>query len=169
MTITSINYLHSVQNALRTIDHDQLDHIVDLIETAKLILTCGNGGSAATAMHFAGDLRSLGLPAFDLLSAPKITQIGNDNGYANTFLMQADPLEALVIAFSCSGTSRNIEYLYYHVGDDLILFTSDKLKDDYKCTVVKVESTDYEVIEDVHLAMCHAIKKELKVRSNGRT
>lgn len=164
MTITSETHFWHVQDALRKIDTKQFDHIVDLIETAKLIVTCGNGGSAATAMHFAGDLRSLGLPAFDLLSPVKLTQIGNDRGYSNIFLMQSGPLDALVIAFSCSGTSPNIEYLYYHNSEDMILFTSDKLKEKYQCNVVRVESTDYEVIEDVHSAMCHAIKKELVER-----
>ncbi len=165
MTITSINYLCNVRAALAAIDHDQLDHIVDLIETAKLILTCGNGGSAATAMHFASDLRSLGLSAFDLLSAPKITQIGNDCGYVNVFLMQANMLDALVIAFSCSGTSQNMQALAFESCERMVLFSSELHTLEYPGVYeVRVDSADYEVIEDVHLAMCHAIKKELKVR-----
>jgi D-sedoheptulose 7-phosphate isomerase len=166
MTITSREHFIEVQSALLRIDTRQLDHVVDLLETAALILTCGNGGSAATALHFASDLRSLGLPAFDLLSPSKVTQIGNDDGYANVFREQALPLDALVVVFSGSGTSKNVAALAYSLGDRLILFTSDMLESDYPDVYhVRVESMDYEVIEDVHMAMCHAIKKELKARA----
>lgn len=165
MTITSINYLHSVQNALGTINHNQIDHIVDLIIKAKMIVTCGNGGSAATAIHFASDLRSLGYPAFDLLSPAKVTQIGNDEGYQRIFSVQASKLDALVIAFSCSGTSKNIYALTYGFGERVVLFSSEMNALEYPCVCnVRVKSRDYEVIEGVHLALCHAIKKELEMR-----
>ena len=165
MTITSSEHFIAVQNALHRVDTRQIDHVVDLIETAKLIVTCGNGGSAATAIHFAADLRSLGLPAFDLLSPSKVTQIDNDDGHGYIFRNQAAPLEALVIAFSGSGTSENIKALAYAVGERMVLFSSEMNPFKYpQVYVVRVDSADYEVIEDVHLAMCHAIKKELKAR-----
>jgi D-sedoheptulose 7-phosphate isomerase len=165
MTITSTEHFAQVQNALHRIDTHEIDHVADLIETAKMIVTCGNGGSAATAIHFAADLRSLGLPAFDLLSPSKVTQIDNDAGHVHVFRNQALPLEALVIAFSGSGTSENIEYLAYAVGERMVLFSSEMKPFKYPGVyVLRVDSKDYEVIEDVHLAMCHAIKKELKAR-----
>lgn len=144
-----------------------LAQVADLIETAALILVCGNGGSAATAIHFASDLRSLGYLAFDLLSPSKVTQIGNDVGYGNIFLDQTALLDALVIAFSGSGTSKNVVALAYALGDRLILFTSDMLEVEYPGVLltIRAASTDYEVVEDVHMAMCHAIKKELKARA----
>jgi D-sedoheptulose 7-phosphate isomerase len=165
MTITSTEHFTAVQNALHRIDSRQIDHVVDLIETAKMVVTCGNGGSAATAIHLASDLRSVGVQAFDLLSPSKITQIDNDNGHSYPFSIQAKQLEALIIAFSGSGTSKNIKALAYECGERMVLFSSDMLEDDYRMVyTIRVESTDYEVIEDVHLAMCHAIKKELKAR-----
>jgi len=165
MTITSSEHFNAVQAALSRIDTRQIDHVVDLIETAKMIVTCGNGGSAATAIHFASDLRSLGYQAFDLLSPSKVTQIDNDDGHGYIFRNQAIPLAALIIAFSGSGTSENIEVLAYATSDRLVLFSSEMREFNYPGVyVVRVESDDYEVIEDVHLAMCHAIKKELKAR-----
>ena len=131
----------------------------------RRVVTCGNGGSAATAIHLASDLRSVGIPAFDLLSPSKITQIDNDDGHAYMFRNQALQLEALVIAFSGSGTSKNIAALAYAVPERLVLFSSEMHPFKYPGVyVLRVDSTDYEVIEDVHLAMCHAIKKELKAR-----
>lgn len=165
MTITSKEHFFAVQSALSHIDTRQIDHVVDLIETAKMIVTCGNGGSAATAIHLASDLRSLGFAASDLLSPSKVTQIGNDMGYRYIFRAQALPLDALVIAFSGSGTSENIEVLVGACSERLVLFSSEMRPFKYPGVyVVRVDSTDYEVIEDVHLAMCHAIKKELKAR-----
>lgn len=159
------NHFLAVQAALIGSYPLPVEHVADLIETAKLILVCGNGGSAATAIHFASDLRSLGLPAFDLLSPSKVTQLGNDEGYDFVFSKQAAPIDALVIAFSGSGTSPNIRMLK-PLADRLILFTSTMHELDYapETTLIRVPSADYEVIEDVHLIMCHAIKKELKAR-----
>lgn len=168
MTIISDNHFHAVQNALHRIDTRQIDHVVDLIETAKMVVTCGNGGSAATAIHLASDLRSLGIQAFDLLSPSKVTQIDNDAGHSHVFRNQALQLEALVIAFSGSGTSTNIQTLAYSVGERMVLFSSEMRQFNYPGVYVfRVDSTDYEVIEDAHMAICHAIKKELKARSHG--
>jgi D-sedoheptulose 7-phosphate isomerase len=168
MTSISDGHFLDVQNALRRIDTRQIDYVVDLIETAGMIATCGNGGSAATAIHFASDLRSLGFVAFDLLSPSKVTQIGNDAGYRHIFRNQALPLDALVIAFSGSGTSENIQALADACSEQMVLFCSEMHPFTYPGVyVVRVDSTDYEVIEDVHMAMCHAIKKELKAREDG--
>jgi len=165
MTITSNEHFTAIQNALHRIDTRQLDHVVDLIETAKMVVTAGNGGSAATAIHLASDLRSVGIPAFDLLSPSKVTQIDNDAGHAHPFREQAAELDALVIAFSGSGTSKNIEALAYACSERMVLFSSEMRTFKYPGVyVIRVDSDDYEVIEDVHLAMCHAIKKELKAR-----
>lgn len=166
MTIITETHFIDIETALGKIYPGQIDHVVDLIIKAKLIVTCGNGGSAATAIHFASDLRSLGYAALDLLSPSKITQIANDQGYQHVFRSQAMAHEnALVIAFSCSGTSKNILTLVYAVSERTVLFSSEMHAFKYPGVyVLRVDSTDYEVIEDVHLAVCHAIKKELEMR-----
>ncbi|GAG69865.1 unnamed protein product [marine sediment metagenome] len=165
MTITSSEHFTAVQNALQRIDTRQIDHVVDLIETAKMVVACGNGGSAATAIHFASDLRAVGIQAFDLLSPSKVTQIDNDSGHAYVFRNQAVILEALIVAFSGSGTSQNIASLAYAAGERMVLFSSEMNKFNYPDVyVMRVDSDDYEVIEDVHMAICHAIKKELIAR-----
>ena len=140
---------------------------------AEFIQTCGNGGSAATAIHFASDLRSLGLPAFDMLSPAKVTQVMNDSGQGYMFSFQALP-QSTIVAFSCSGTSPNVERLFYADVENLILFTS-KMKEGQRtwdlhphlaesAFILEIDTTDYEIAEDVHLVLCHAIKKALKER-----
>jgi phosphoheptose isomerase len=87
------------------------------------ILTCGNGGSAATAIHFASDLRAIGIPAQDLASPSKTSQIANDEDFSSIFLSQAEDFDnSLVVAFSCSGTSDNITQVCSSCRS--ILFTS---------------------------------------------
>ena len=82
------------------------------------IFICGNGGSAANAMHIANDwaLISRGRPMgmkVEALSANAavVTTIGNDFGYENIF---SDQIEVkgrqgdLLLALSGSGNSRNV-------------------------------------------------------------
>jgi D-sedoheptulose 7-phosphate isomerase len=159
-------YLYKVSDVLAKLDVMAIERVVGLIQDAQLVLTCGNGGSAATAIHFASDLRSLGYPAFDLLSPSKYTQIDNDSGHSHPFREQAANFpEALIVAFSGSGTSKNIVTLAYDSAERMVLFSSEMRKFNYPGVyVIKVPSDDYEVIEDAHLAICHAIKKELKRR-----
>ena len=136
------------------------------------ILICGNGGSAATAIHFAADLRSLGFPAHDLLSPAKITQIANDEGYLHIFTSQIQLFkEPIVVAFSCTSTSPNIRRISMCGNVFMILFTGrveSKRPKAWGNLKIIVESDDCEIVEDVHLMMCHALKKMLRTRmENG--
>jgi len=82
------------------------------------ILACGNGGSAADAMHlsqelvgrFRGNRRSL--PAVSLAADPTaLTCIGNDFGFDSVFSRQVEGLadkNDLLVCFSTSGNSPNI-------------------------------------------------------------
>lgn len=82
------------------------------------ILFAGNGGSAADAQHWAGELVSRfyydrpGLPAIALTTDTSIlTAIGNDYGYDYTFARQVEALGRqgdVLIAISTSGNSPNI-------------------------------------------------------------
>lgn len=82
------------------------------------ILFAGNGGSAADAQHWAGELVSRfyydrpGLPAIALTTDTSIlTAIGNDYGYDYTFARQIEALGVsgdVFVAISTSGRSKNI-------------------------------------------------------------
>ena len=92
-----------------------------LIETLKIgnkIMIMGNGGSAADAQHFAGEIVSRfrmerpGLPAIALSTDTSIiTAIGNDYGFERIFSRQVEALAApgdAVIGISTSGNSPNV-------------------------------------------------------------
>jgi len=86
--------------------------LVEAIRKAKRVYLCGNGGSAANAMHIANDLVSVGVRAHALTAdVSTLTAIANDYGYEQVFARQlsvyAEPGDVL-IALSGSGKSPNI-------------------------------------------------------------
>jgi len=86
--------------------------LVDAIKQAKRVYLCGNGGSAANAIHIANDLISVGIRAYALTAdVSTLTAIANDHGYEEVFSMQllvfGEPSD-LLIALSGSGNSINI-------------------------------------------------------------
>lgn len=91
---------------------------VESLRAGGKLLFAGNGGSAADAQHWAGELVSRfyydrpGLPAIALTTDTSIlTAIGNDYGYDYTFARQVEALGRegdVFIAISTSGNSANI-------------------------------------------------------------
>lgn len=82
------------------------------IKRAKRVWLCGNGGSAANAIHIANDLVACGVRAQALTAdVATLTRIANDVSYGAVFSHQlrvlADPGD-LLIALSGSGRSANI-------------------------------------------------------------
>jgi D-sedoheptulose 7-phosphate isomerase len=98
---------------------DKAAHLMaqSLLNDGKL-LSCGNGGSAADAQHFSGELLGRfererpGLPAIALTTdSSTITAIANDYQYADIFAKQVSALGQsgdVLLAFSTSGNSENV-------------------------------------------------------------
>ena len=91
---------------------------VAALRNGRKMLFAGNGGSAADAQHWAGELVSRfgydrpGLPAIALTTDSSIlTAIGNDYGFDYTFARQVEALGQagdVFVAISTSGNSPNI-------------------------------------------------------------
>jgi D-sedoheptulose 7-phosphate isomerase len=102
--------------------HGQVQQVLDLsvqaLKNGNKLLFAGNGGSAADAQHWAGELVSRfyfdrpGLPAIALTTDTSIlTAIGNDYGYDYVFARQVEALGQegdVLFAISTSGNSKNI-------------------------------------------------------------
>jgi D-sedoheptulose 7-phosphate isomerase len=92
--------------------------IICALKKGKKILTAGNGGSAAEALHmaeeFTGRFRSnrLSLPAISLVAdCTTLTCIANDFGYDSIFSRQIEGLGNrgdVLVLFSTSGRSANV-------------------------------------------------------------
>jgi len=161
----------------------QLDQAIAQLERARnegrRIFLFGNGGSAATASHFACDLGKgtikTNRPRFKVITlndnVPTLTAYANDVNFETIF---AEPLITLAergdlaIAFSGSGNSPNIvraAQAAAKVGVATIGFTGfdgGKLKDLADLNV-HIPCDLFGQIEDVHLAMTHAICEILKL------
>jgi len=102
--------------------HAQIEEAVNIsvasLKEGKKILFAGNGGSAADAQHWAGELVSRfnfdrpGLAAIALTTDTSIlTAIGNDYGYDYVFARQIEAIGQagdVFFAISTSGRSSNI-------------------------------------------------------------
>ncbi len=90
----------------------------EALDNGNKIILAGNGGSAADAQHFAGEIvgrftmERRALPAISLCVDPSVmTCIANDYGYNEAFARQIDGLGNkgdIFVAISTSGNSANI-------------------------------------------------------------
>ncbi|HEX9428462.1 MAG TPA: SIS domain-containing protein [Candidatus Polarisedimenticolia bacterium] len=95
-----------------------VDTLHGTLEAGGKVLACGNGGSAADAQHFAGELvgryreERRALPGLALnADGPVLTCLANDYEYAHVFARQVEALGRpgdLLLALSTSGRSPNI-------------------------------------------------------------
>ncbi|KAF7774121.1 hypothetical protein PCIT_a0517 [Pseudoalteromonas citrea] len=118
----AITYVSSLTNTLEQLNTDALtlfvDTLLDMREQRGTLYLCGNGGSAANAIHLANDftfginpqgnaLKVEALPA----NSSILTCLGNDIGYDNIFSHQlqvkAEQQDVLLV-LSGSGNSQNI-------------------------------------------------------------
>ncbi len=115
-------YLDLLESILRRIDSEEVGRFIETLLTARergsTIFFIGNGGSAATASHFANDI-AIGTNAYDkpfrALSLTDnvalITAIGNDFGYEEIFVRQLRVLGKsgdILVGISASGNSPNL-------------------------------------------------------------
>src|SRR2546430_11018597 len=120
----SINqYLSELEQMVRAFSLPDLQNVLQLLEEVyhsdHRIFTMGNGGSAATASHFALDLAKNtimpGAPRLKAISltdhVPLITAWSNDTAYEHIFAEQlANMIEPgdVVVGISASGNSPNV-------------------------------------------------------------
>lgn len=102
----------------RTAVEKAADLIVETFEKKHKVLSAGNGGSAAEAMHLAEEAvgrfrwNRPSLPAIALTAdGTALTCIGNDFGFDHVFSRQVEGLGKsgdLLVVFSTSGNSENL-------------------------------------------------------------
>jgi D-sedoheptulose 7-phosphate isomerase len=172
-------YVKFTKSLMGCIDFDILENIINVLKNQdKCVFIAGNGGSAATANHFAEDMeygsgRGNVVSLVDNISI--ITAIANDKSYDDIFLNQLRcnfKPEDIFFAISCSGNSSNIVKAAIYASSigtviSLVGFDGGKLKEisDY-CIHVPLFITNkerwmYAPLEDVHTMLCHIIAVRL--------
>lgn len=109
--------IDSLESQIETVEK-AVELVVSTLASGHKFLTCGNGGSAAEAMHMSeeavGRFRDnrISLPAVALVAdGTALTCIGNDYGFDEIFSRQVEGLGTegdLLVAFSTSGNARNL-------------------------------------------------------------
>jgi D-sedoheptulose 7-phosphate isomerase len=171
------SYLAQVADVLGRLPVEALERMVYRLEEARWksqqVFTCGNGGSAATAIHFASDLSKGALaPDKPPIKAESLcdniallTAWANDVAYDEIFAQQMTPWVKpgdVLIAISGSGNSANVLRavdVAKAAGATTIGFTGfngGKLKGMVDICIT-VASDSMEQIEDVHLLLCHLV------------
>ena len=178
------SYVGSLVQTLNEMPYSELADFWRLVESARdsgaTVHFIGNGGSAGTPSHSAGDWsKELALRTISHVdNTPSLTAWANDTEYQNvfagqlsTFIREGD----IVVGFSGSGNSENVLRgieLAKERGCSTVAVTGNyrgmgggKLADLADISIV-VPSKSMERIEDVQLVINHIVKEAIK-SNNG--
>jgi len=153
--------------------------IRDTSNSGKGLWLSGNGGSAATASHFATDLsrcnNSFGDPIRGISlcgNSGLITAISNDFGFDQIFTRQLSNAAVkgdLLVVISASGNSKNLllamEWAKNNGVKTLALtgFDGGKAKMLADTSLhVPTSDGDYGVAEDAHSMLCHFLSSQFR-------
>tara|TARA_B100000676_G_C17529866_1_gene557082 strand:+ start:47 stop:616 length:570 start_codon:yes stop_codon:yes gene_type:complete len=174
------SYISNLKEALDSLPRSNLEQFWKLVEQAHESNSCihfiGNGGSAATPSHSAGDWsKELSIRTISHTdNVASMTAWANDTDYSNifvgqltTFLTEGD----LVVAYSGSGTSANVvkglEYAKKN-GCSTVAVTGNingsqggKIAEIADVAIIS-NSGSMERIEDIQLIVNHIVKEAIK-------
>jgi D-sedoheptulose 7-phosphate isomerase len=175
-------YFTELEQMVRDISLLQLQSVLHLLEEAyhngHRVFIMGNGGSAATASHFALDLAKNtimpGAPRLKAISltdhVPLITAWSNDTAYEHIFAEQlANLIEPgdVVLGISASGNSLNVinamllakQYRAYTVA--LLGAKGGKIKEIVDAYIL-APGHNIEQEEDAHMILAHVITRHMR-------
>jgi D-sedoheptulose 7-phosphate isomerase len=178
----SKSYLEYLNIVLTSISLSEIDDFVKILlearERGSTIFFIGNGGSAATASHFANDI-AIGSREYqkpfrviclcDNLAV--ITAIGNDDGYEKIFSQQLRVLlkkQDVVVSISASGNSPNLIHAINTaktmgaISVGISAFDGGKMKELVDFSLhVPTEKGEYGPAEDAHMVLDHLVANYL--------
>lgn len=192
-TVTAEQYFREyrkyLSELLDSLDYKAIEGLTQLIleksKDGQSIFLVGNGGSAATASHFATDLAQCSQPGDRLCfravsltdSTSLLTALGNDKGYEEIFAGQMRNLfrkSDMLIAISASGNSPNViaaARLAKELGGvtiGLVGFDGGELAQICDHAIhVPTQKGEYGPVEDVHLIINHMITSYLRMKLGG--
>jgi D-sedoheptulose 7-phosphate isomerase len=171
-------YFEYLSSVLKKIDTGEIGQFVktllDVRERGATVFFIGNGGSAATAMHFANDL-SIGTNSYDkpfrVISLTDnqaiITAVGNDFGYEEIFVRQLRVLGRagdVVVGISASGNSPNLVKAFNYAKSTGIWTVAITAFDGGKMKLmadqgihVPTATKEYGPAEDAHMILDHLV------------
>ena len=176
-------HLAAVRHVLTEIYVPAVQQVADTLRAARdrgsFIYIAGNGGSSSTASHWVNDLgkatKRSGRPPLKVMclsdNTAWLSALANDEGYDRSFAGQLENFAApgdVLTCISASGNSTNLvravelarERNVTTIG--LLGFDGGALRDMVDHVVwVPTEKGMYELVEDVHAVICHAVTRRL--------
>ena len=171
-------YLDYLTSVLKTIDAREIGQFIETLldarERGATIFFIGNGGSTATASHFANDI-AIGTNSYEKPfravsltdSNAIITAVGNDFGFEEIFVRQLRVLGRagdVVVAISASGNSPNLIRAFDYaksIGIKTVAITAfdgGKIKQMADEGVhVPTAPKEYGPAEDAHMVLDHLV------------
>lgn len=186
MSIHSI-YLEEGKKTISAINPDQIARVADILWQARneerTVFVFGNGGSAALAVHFAGDLAECAGKAAPNIrkrlrvqclaeNLTTILAIANDLSYEDIFVEQLKTYFRpgdVVIGVSGSGNSENVIRAVQYAKDrsgitiGLTGYSGGRLKE-ITGECVHIQIHDMQHVEDAHTHVMHMLMKDIQAR-----
>ena len=181
-------YLRYLTEVLKNIDRKSIgkfaETLLDARERGASVFFIGNGGSAATASHFANDI-AVGTNSYDkpfrAISLTDnqaiITAIGNDFGFDDIFSRQLQLLGKvgdIVVAISASGNSKNLLKAFENAKENgiktgaITAFSGGAMKEMADEGIhVPTGPKEYGPAEDAHMILDHLLGNYLLRLING--
>jgi D-sedoheptulose 7-phosphate isomerase len=154
----------------------------DCFVRGGFVYTCGNGGSAAEAMHLSEELigkykhARRPYPAVCLNADPTaITCIANDYGYEQVFARQIEALGRkgdVLVGFSTSGESPNVLRAFEAARQHGVVTIGMLGKTGGKCAAVSdlalvVDHQATEIIQECHQVVLHLVLEAVEEGARG--
>jgi len=174
----SKSYFSYLQEIFEKIDTSEIKEFVEILlatrESEGTIFFMGNGGSAATASHFANDL-AFGtndyIKPFKVVSitdnVPVLSALANDYGYDEIFIRQLKIYAKkgdIVVGISASGNSENLINAFEYASSvgiktvALTAFDGGKMRTIADQGIqIPTNKNEYGPAEDLHMILDHLV------------
>lgn len=185
--MTLIDYLEESATLIKKTATDSMsrkinsaaEHIVSALLKAKPFLVCGNGGSAADALHIAGELAGRYLKERKALNcialsgnAALLTAWGNDYSYDTIFSRQVEAYGqpgGVLMCISTSGNSVNVLQAAKtaHEKDMTVIGLTGESggKLAQVCDVVlNAPSANTPMVQQIHICLYHYLCEIIEIR-----
>lgn len=175
-------YLTQYIDTVQSLDFSIVERILSELDNARRdnrqVFIAGNGGSAASASHWACDfgkgVNVDGTKRFRVISLTDnlawITALGNDISFGDIFVEQLkNTLREgdVIVGLSVSGNSENVVRAFQYAKDNgatvIALVGAKKGRMEALADIsLVIPSEDYGIVEDAHMFVNHVISQHLK-------
>jgi D-sedoheptulose 7-phosphate isomerase len=160
------------------------EHIITALQQGYKVMSCGNGGSAADAQHFAAELvgryrrqRPSWAAIALTVDSSVLTSLSNDVGFEQVFARQVQGLGRsgdILVAISTSGSSKNVlaaVEMASSLGIRTVGLTGEgksrlgEMVDHH----LPIPSANTAFIQQAHIAVLHVFCELVEERLTGKT